>query len=492
MSALGGKPMDAMRGAALTIAMRWVDRLIGIVSTLILARLLVPADFGIIAMASIVIGLVDVLFDVGVNVALIQNRQATPAHYHTAWTLRLIQAAVSLLIVLAIAPFAADHFGDPRVTAVLQVSGLGLVLAALENIGVVDFQKEMRFGVDFRFTFSKRIGGFAVTMVAAYALQSYWAMVLGSLAGRLIGVGLSYAMHPMRPRLTLACFRDIFAVSQWMMLRSIANYLNESADRFFVGGRADAGTLGGYTLAQQVSAMPSTELLAPLNRVLFPVLARAKDDLAELRRVFLLAQSTQTLVVMPLAVGLAMLAREAVWLMLGAQWLFIVPFVQMLALASIVQSITVSGSYVLLVRGDYSAQTLITALQVVLFALGAWWLLPDGTAIELARLRLVAVVGGMVLSVWLLLRRMPNIRAADVAIAVHRPALGCLGLAGAVLAVNDVVMTSTALPALALKAACGATGYLLVVGLLWWACGRPEGAERFLWQKLRRQDPGKE
>ena len=103
--------------------MRWTDRSIAFVSTLILARLLVPEDFGVIAMASLVIGLADVFFELGVNVALIQNRTPSQEHYDTAWTLRIIQTTLAAIVVVIAAPLAATYFNDPRVTLVVQVLG---------------------------------------------------------------------------------------------------------------------------------------------------------------------------------------------------------------------------------------------------------------------------------------------------------------------------------------------------------------------------------
>ena len=208
--------------------MRWADRSIAFVSTLILARLLVPEDFGVIAMASLVIGLADVFFELGVNVALIQNKTPSPAHYDTAWTLRLIQTTLAAIIVVIASPWAATYFNDPRVTLVTQVLAVSLILSGLENIGVVTFQKEMQFGREFQFLFCKRIVGFIVTIVAAWFIRSYWAMVIGALAGRTFGVALSFAMHPMRPRLSLKKFGEIFSVSQWMLVRSIGGYLSSN------------------------------------------------------------------------------------------------------------------------------------------------------------------------------------------------------------------------------------------------------------------------
>lgn len=480
----GSKATSVLRGAALTVAMRWTDRLIGIASTLILARILVPADFGVIAMASLVIGLVDVLFDVGVNIALIQNSEATPDHYHTAWTLRVMQAAVSTGLIVASAPWAADYFGDPRVTPVLQVSAVGVLLVALENIGVVDFQKKMRFTLDFRFSFSKRIVGFIATVTLALLLRSYWALVIGSLVGRAVGVVISYQLHPMRPRFTLVRFREIFAVSQWMMLRSVVNYLSSSLHKWIVGGRMDAATTGGYALAQQISSMPSTELLAPLNRVLFPAFVRVKHDDAELKRVFLLAQGVQTLIVMPLAVGLALLAREAVVILLGAQWAFVVPFVQVLALAAIAQSIAVSGNYLLMTRGEYGRQTLQTLALVLLFLFGALVVWPDADALGIAHLRLGVVMCALVLSVSLLLNRIKNIRLLDILATVTRPAAACVVMALVVLAIDRQLQAGLVV-ALLVKGSAAALAYAASIALLWRLAGRPAGSEVFVAGKLR-------
>ena len=204
--------------------MRWTDRSIAFVSTLILARLLVPADFGVIVMASLFIGLADVFFELGVNVALIQNRTPSQEHYDTAWTLRIIQTTLAAIVVVIAAPLAATYFNDPRVTLVVQVLAVSLVLSGLENIGVVTFQKEMQFGKEFQFLFCKRIVGFIVTIVAAWFIRSYWALVIGALTGRTFGVALSFVMHPMRPRLGLEKFREIFSVSQWVLVRSIGGY----------------------------------------------------------------------------------------------------------------------------------------------------------------------------------------------------------------------------------------------------------------------------
>lgn len=479
---------SVIRGAILTVSMRWTDRLIGFVSTLILARLLAPEDFGIIAMASLVVGLVDAFLALGVHVALIQNHNADEAHFNTAWTLRLAQLMIAAALIVLGAPFAAEYFNDSRIVPVLGFMAVGMLLMAVENIGIVTFQKEMRFGMDFRFIFLKRIGGFVITIVAAWLLHNYWALVIGNLAGRAIGVVLSYSMHPMRPRFSLEKVKEIFSVSQWMLMSSIAAYLNRSLDNMLVGRHENATVVGGYTLANEISAMPTTEVLAPLNRVLFPAFVEAKKNLGELKRLYLLAQGVQSIIGMAAGVGLALVANEAVNVLLGNKWDFVVPFVQVLALAYVVESISTSGGYVLITMGKARSAALVSLLQVTIFCFAVFLLLSDVEAIELAILRLASVFAGLVLSLCLLKQTLHNITVMDLVRIVIRPLLATAVMALSVFTVGEV-MHAAPLVTLVAKILTGVLIYPFAILLMWYAIGMPEGAESYLLNKVRSNLP---
>lgn len=471
---------SVVRGAMLTVSMRWTDRLIGFVSTLILARLLVPDDFGVIAACSLVIGLVEVLSELGVNVALIQNRNATKAHFDTAWTIRLVQGLVTALAIGAVAPLGAAYFDDPRLTLVLQVMSIGIAISAFENIGVIQFQREMRFAEDFRFIFLKRFVRFLITIVAAWFLRNYWALVIATLAGRGFAVGLSYAMHPMRPRWCLQKWREIFGVSQWMLVRSVGLYLNGGLHRIIVGGRADASVLGGYTLASEISAMPATEVLSPLNRVLFPAFVNVKHDLAELKRMFLLAQGVQTLFAIPASVGLALVASELVPLLLGEKWGFVVPFVQLLALSSVVQAIATSGNYVLITVGRIAQVAALTWIQVAVFAAVVFLAMPDGQALEIAEARVATVVFGLGVSIWFLRQALPEVRLRDIWGTSGRPILATAVMGAAVWGTGSLVGDFSSVVVLLAKISAGVVVYPAVVLLLWAMAGKPAGAESYV------------
>jgi O-antigen/teichoic acid export membrane protein len=465
--------------------MRWTDRLIGFASTLILARLLLPEDFGIIAMASLVVMLLDVMLDLGVHMALIQNQQADAEDYNTAWTIRLGQASAVALLVAAAAPLAAIYYSDPRVEPVLWVMALGMFIAGWENIGTVDFQKHMEFGRDFRFVFAKRITGFVVTIALAFALRSYWAMVMGALAGRFAGVGFSYAMHAFRPRFSLSRARAIFGVSQWILVKSLATWLSDNLHKLMVGRIASAPVMGAYALADDISAMPTNELLAPINRVMLPAFSRAKDNPAEMRRLFGMTQAMQAMIGLPAGVGLALIAPEAVPILLGDKWLAAIPFVQILAIANALTALHASGNYLLMSMGRFSWSAMLQWVQVLAFLLCMVTVWHDPQAAEMAGARLVTVLFATLLTLWLAVRAVSGLSLAQILSFVWRPlvATAAMGLAiRHLFAGSDWSMVSLMLA----KIGFAVPLYIGLIALFWLASGRPDGAERWLLDQARR------
>lgn len=474
-----------VQGALLTVAMRWSDRLIGLVSTIVLARLLVPQDFGIIAMASLVIALADVFFDLGVYVTLIQNKAPHQDHFDTAWTMGLIQSALTAVVLILAAPYAALYFHEPRVEDVIKVLGVGLLITGCENIGVINFQKELRFGQDFIFLFTKRISGFLVTLALAWWLQSYWALVVGSLVGRLVGVVCSFAMHPMRPRLGLSKVHEILGVSQWLLAKTIGGYFENQLHRMVVGRRDTATIMGAYTMAGDISSMPTTELLMPINRVLFPAFVTVKDEPEELKRVFLVAQSVQSLIAIPASAGLALVANEVVALLLGDKWLMTVPFVQIFAVAYLASAMLSSATNLMITLDHVKTLALFTWAQVGLFVLLAYAVFPNAGALQIAWLRLMVSAVSDAAFVWLLLRVFAPLHLSDLVRGIVRPLIAVAAM-GVCLQGLNAVWTPHSLPlALITKALVGALIYSTAIATLWWTAGRPAGAESYLFEKLR-------
>jgi lipopolysaccharide exporter len=478
------QPISASTSGLIVVGMRWTDRFIGLISTIILARLLAPDDFGLIAMATLLIGLIDVLLDMGVNLTLVQNKNATQADFDAAWTLRLAQSGLATLIVFAVAYPAAEYFRDARIVPIVQILAVSILIQGLENIGIVMFQKQMEFGQEFKFFIFKRLGGFVITMIAAWYLKSYWALVIGTLSVRVIGVGLSYSMHPMRPSLSLTNMKAMVAFSSWNLLTGIGGYLNGNLHRILVGRREDTAVMGSYTLASDIAAMPSTELLAPLNRVLFPLFVEARDDSQRFKKVFLLAMGVQSIIGIPAGVGLAMVAPELVAVMLGAKWSAATPFVQIMGGINVILALTASAGYVLLAGGRAKINAAQSWCQVLVFVAVVGVVFPQGGGLTIAFARAGVAVAGLFSYVYLIRREHPSWPLLEMFQSVWRPCFAALMMALTLWFLplpTPLSMTGI----LFLKTLLGAVVYGLALLGAWWLAGRPDGAESYLLEKVK-------
>ena len=147
-----------------------------------------------------------------------------------------------------------------------------------ENIGIVDFRKDFQYGRDFQLMLLKKLISFAVTMVLAYPLRSYWALLGGMVASRVMGVVLSYTMHPYRPRFDVSQIRSLMGFSQWIVLTRVIAYFGNRGPDFVLGRLLDAGSLGLFRVAREVATLPTSELLYPVMRAVFPGYAAVAHD----------------------------------------------------------------------------------------------------------------------------------------------------------------------------------------------------------------------
>jgi O-antigen/teichoic acid export membrane protein len=242
--------------------------------------------------------------------------------------------------------------------------------------------------------------------------------------------------------------------------------------------------MGAYTLADEISAMPTGELLAPLNRVLFPAFAQACQNPQELKRLLLLAQGVQMLVAIPAAVGLAVVADDAVVVLLGANWLMAIPFVQVLALAGVAQSLTASCGYGLLVLGKLRSLTALTWAQALLFAALAFSLMPEHQGpLAIAWLRLALASLSILLVFGLLIRALPIVRPYEIVRASARPLTAAAAMAAALITLPFPSSVPIAM-VLMMKIVLGASIYTITIWAAWRIAGRPDGPEAYVLDKL--------
>lgn len=473
-------------GALLYTAMRWFDRALGVVSTVVLARLLVPDDFGIVALATIVFGFLVMMFDVGVNVRLVQMGEIDRTDIDTAWTIQLLRNLVLAALLFIAAPAISDYFSDRRLTPVMHWMALGIVVGGLNSMAPPLFQKRREFAREVTYFMSKRFVGFAATIALAVWLRNYWAMVYGSFIATVFACILSYLMMPELRRLTLRNWRRFLGATIWLTLRSLGQYASGQVDKVFLGRLAGPASLGAYSLASQIGSMPSTELLAPMNRALFPAFVQASSDFARLGRAVHLTFGIQTMIALPASLGLALCSGEIVRLFLGGKWLDAAPLLALLSVAYGFASLNSSFIYLLLSLGKFKVEA---ALSWTNFLLMAGVLAAVSTSLDAIMVANVRVALAGISSLMLLVAALSTRSGVTLRGCVShswRQIVACVVMVGGVVAVGMIVEPLGDVLSLVLKIAVGVVVYVGVLLSLWHLSGRPDGAEQWALSMIRR------
>ncbi len=474
-----------LHGSAWTVGLRWAVRGLGLINTFVLARLLSPGDFGLVAMAMAAVGLIEVLGETGQRLALIRIPAPTRDDYDSAWTLSILVAVALTLLQWAVSPLAPLYFHTAEAAWLIRLLALRTLIGGFENIGVIAFRKDLRFGADFKFQILQRLATIAVTIGAALWLRDERALVAGILGGRVLSVALSFVLHPYRPRWCTRRIHGLLAFSGWMLAVHVAQFVQDKADEFVVGGVAAPAVMGNYAVAADVATAPTIEVVLPVTRALFPVFARIGEDAGAVRAAFLDVFAASMLISVATGLGMALVAEDFVRLALGPAWLDAVPLVRILAIAGGLYGIMQTGFTVLGAVGHakLSAQLTGTRAALTVLALTAAALLGDVQTVALAR---TAVTGLFIPGMFLALTRVLPVTLGDLAARGWRPVAAGVPMALLVPLAQHAAPDSPLLR-LVLAMAAGAAAYGGTLLLLWRLAGRPEGLEAVAWRALMRR-----
>jgi O-antigen/teichoic acid export membrane protein len=475
-------------GALWMISLRWAIRLTGLVSTVILARLLAPHDFGIVAMAMIVVGTLEMFNQTGQKLVLIRLEEPTKDHFDTAWTVSFLLGLAIAAAVLAVSPFAELYFHEPRVEPVMQCLALRAVLGGLENIGTVNFRRDLNFGRFFAYNVSPKGISFIITITLAFVLRNYWALVAGMLSGQAALIVLSYVMDSHRPRFTLSKVREIWSFSIWAFLRSIGAYLHTQIDQLAVGGFGGSTLMGRYAVASDIGASPSREINEPMVAVLYPVMSRFQRDKKALADAFLHTLGWSVMICISASVGVALVANDMANLVLGPKWAGIGPLMAWLSIGAGIIGLS-SGSYALFdaLNLPHVGARMIWIRTIILAVAVAPVAFFTQSLIDVAIVRAVAAAV-FVPGLYMVAGRLLGLSFADYVNCLWRPFAAATCMAGAILLLNATTAVSGSVR-LFLDIATGAVVFLVVSLGLWALNGRPSGPESDLLANVRRYVP---
>jgi O-antigen/teichoic acid export membrane protein len=480
MSTIG---RQLVKGAGWMVLLRFTDRLVGAFTFTILARLLSPEHFGLVALATSVIALAEMVSDVGVELALIRDPHSGRTLYNAAWTLKIGRGLAMGALYAVLAQPAATFFNEPRLEGILYCLAVAGLIGAWENIGVVEFRTSLAFAREFKYLFLSRCLPVPVTLGLAYTWRSYWALVGGILVQRVTKVCLSYWLHSYRPRISLAGIRALVNFSKWMAVQNVIQGLSQRAPAFVLGRLTNVTILGHFEVAFELATMATTELGAPIRRAFLPGFVHWSSDIEHLKKGVLDTYGAMVLVGLPIPVAMAVLAPLLVQTFLGEHWLPAVPALQVLAVYGVVQSLGTSSHLVYLALNRLRLMTVVSGFSlsvVVPFllwgvsrwgAVGAGWALTVTAALVLCvDVSLVAGVLGVHRREFCRLAARPVLAASGMFLL-----LWCLPVD-----TSASVSFRSGLPRLLAFALAGLATYVGLLVICWRLCGSPESMERKL------------
>jgi teichuronic acid exporter len=327
-----GLPLSrrAFSGVLLMLASTGFQAVLSIGVLAILARLLSPADFGLVTAAMIIVAFSQLFGQMGIGPAIVQKPVLSPTHRKVGFTAALLFGVLIGLLVAASAPLVAAFFRQPEITPIVQVMAFVFPVSAVSAVADGLLQREMKFKqIALINSFSYLVGYGAVGTVFALLGAGAWSLVAAQLGLALVRASISVVLerHSMGLSLRLTELRELVGYGAGFSLTRIANYFANQFDNIVVGRALGVDMLGIYSRSHQLMMAPANLLGSAADRVLFPVFASVQGDQVRLTRSFMRTLDAITLVATPISVVSVITAPEIVTVLLGDKWTAVVlPF----------------------------------------------------------------------------------------------------------------------------------------------------------------------
>ena len=470
-----------IHGALWAVGARWSIRGIGFINTAIMARLLMPADYGLVAMSMLIVGLTQALMDFGAATALLRKGEVSPSEINSAWSLRILQGVGVALLLALLAPVAAAYFNEPRVQPVLWVLAGCVAIGGAENIGVILAQKAFNFSVEFRVTVISKIISVVATLLSGYFLRDYRALVIGIATGYVASLALGYVLHPYRPRWDTHKMGEIWSVTKWLMLAGVGSFLLRKSDEVAAGRIGSTGDFGLYHTGSDLGRLAVGQLGPAMMRAFLPVLSSIEADVQRTNNAVLKTLAAVNAITLPMGFGMAAIALPFTQLVLGDKWLGAAPFVAIFALVGSAQFLLSPLTALLVLRGHTRTLNTVSWIEFAVFVAAALVLVPQFYLMGMGLARLLAsLVNSVVLS--LSAKRYCHIALHKLLLSIMRPLIGAALMYFLVTHVLNMNPSDGMQCFMAIMA--GALFYSAWLLGSWVILKKPEGLESTVWDAL--------
>ena len=466
------------------ITSRLGGRAIDFIALLVLARLLTPADFGIVAVAMSLILIVEAVFELPVGQVLVVEADISRDMLDTAFTLSIIRGLLLAAIVGAAAVPFAKIYGDPRLMPLIYALAAAPAIRGIQNPGMIRYDRALDFKRQISTDIASKIASVVVSSLLAYTTHNYWALACGTILTPVLLLTFSFTLVPYRPRLTLIEWRLFRSFLGWLSAGQVISALTWQIDRLVLGWAISKPAVGRFTLADNLSALPSQILLTPIVGPLSISLSNVRHEERRLQANYLKLVSVVALIGFPALTGLALLADPFVRVALGPEWGDAGSILRLLALSNIpgllwtpfnTLALATKRSWLIFSRQLIDLAVKVpTAISLILVygVIGAC----------IARCIATTVIGVASL---LAARKVIAVRVRDQLDAIARPAIASAIMVALLFWPVRHLPEGISIPVLILLTFClavaGALIYIFVVATFWQLSGRPTSGESFVY-----------
>ncbi len=375
-----------MKWSSLSQILRQISQ---IITSIILARLLAPEDFGLLGMALVFISLVAVFNNFGIGSVIVQKQDLDDGNMSSIFWFSLLIGFLALLIIMAAAPFIAIFFSQSALVPIISVMSLNFIFISLSTVQNSILLKNLKLKkLTFLEVFSTVFSG-VLGVSLAFLGYGVWSLVWQSIALNLVYAILLWITNDWTPKLHFD-WKDIKSIINFTGNLSgfnLLNYFSRNADKLLIGKFLGATALGYYTVAYTLMLYPLTNISSVLSKVMFPALSQIQHDYSKFRSFYLKSTKYIAFITFPMMLGLFAIADEFVLIVYGEKWAPVIFLIKVLSIIGLVQSIATMVGNIYLSKGrtDWMFRWSILASTIAVGAIfiGLRWGI-DGVAVSYA------------------------------------------------------------------------------------------------------------
>jgi len=352
---------------------------IQIVSTIVLARLLFPSDFGLASMTFVVTGFITLFSDLGTSSAIIQKKDISGRLLSSIYWINVSFGFLVMGLLLITAPLAAWAYKEPRLTPLLIALSSAFPISGVTIVQKALLERELEFDKLARIEIISTGIGAATAIVLAFQGAGVWSLVGQALISSMVATVILWKTSRWRPQL-LFNWSDVTSVSSYSLNLvgfSVVNYISRNADYILIGRFLGAQDLGYYSLAYRLMLYPLQNITGVISRVMFPFFSQIQEDDNRLRQAYLKIGSTIAFLTFPMMLGLIVVSKSFVSVFFGARWAPVAILLMILAPVGMIQSLSSLNGSIYGAKGRTDLQfrfgALFSALTILSFIIGLQW-----------------------------------------------------------------------------------------------------------------------